>query len=180
MAWVLGEDWALVGGEDRALVGEHMHLLLLLLLLLERELSLGLRWGDLLLWRALELTLDQTLVLPRGLVGVLSRELGGALGVEAVQELLLADARLHLPPDLLPPQDLLPQTLLFLDLHPVLPRLLVFLGVLRHMTPCVLRHTWTMLHAMILLDTQRHCYTCQDTAGHTKTLQHMPRYCLKQ
>ena len=172
MARVWGEAWALVRGEDRALVGGHMHLLLLLLLLLlERELSLGLWWGHLLLRRALVLTLDHTLALTRGLVGVRSGELGGALGVEAVQELLLADARLHLPPDLLPPQDLLPQTFLLLDLHPVLPRLLVFLGVLRHVTTCVLRYTRSCshvsrtldtftitIHAMILLDTLRQQY----------------------
>lgn len=50
-------------------------------------------------------------------------------GVEPVQQLLLTDAGLHLTAHLLGPQDLLPTTLLLLDLQAVLPRLLILVVV---------------------------------------------------
>lgn len=49
----------------------------------------------------------------------------GVLGADSLHQLLLAQTRLHLPPHLLPLQDLLPQTLLLLDLQPILTGLLV-------------------------------------------------------
>lgn len=65
------------------------------------------------------------------------------LGIESVQQLLLSDASLHLPSHLLSLQDLLPQTLLLLNLQTVLPCLLILIWVLWHkkkpdsMTPCL-------------------------------------------
>lgn len=66
-------------------------------------------------WIGRRLTLLHGTSLWRGLVS----------GAESVQQLLLSNTGLHLTTHLLGPQDLLPATLLLLNLQPILPRLLI-------------------------------------------------------